>query len=176
MKSTSPAYLMPLLLLFCSITSWSKESARHSLPIVILEHRDGTENWGRVVAISDDSLIIRRIEDFQPMLVNQTDVVKVYQVRRKSSSLPLSILAGAMVMGGTWAAVTAVGNGEVSTESGILAVTIGAIPSVFAGVEVSNLTKRFRIEPMDVLGPQGTLDLPRMRALLEQRQSLSQSP
>jgi hypothetical protein len=167
MKHIIPVIGVILLWLCLSTLTGYAESNPPLLPVVILQHSDGTQVWGRIVILSDDSLMVRRMDDFRQVAVNPQDVVRVYRVERKSSNLPLSILAGTLVMAGTWAAVVAAGDGKVTNESAILAGTIGAIPSVFVAVKVSNWTRKYRIEPLDVLGPEGTLNLPKLRRALE---------
>jgi len=168
MKHIVPFSVLVLLWLSVSTSAWSAESTPPLLPVVILQHSDGTQIWGRVIVLSDDSLVVRRMDDLHPVVVNPENVVKVYRVERKSSNIPLSILTGTLVMAGTWAVVVAANDGDISSGSAILAGTIGAVPSVFAAVTVSNWTRKYRIIPLDVLNPEGTLDLHRMKMVLQQ--------
>jgi len=159
-----------LVLLWLSVCTsvGNAESDPPLLPVVILQHSDGTQIWGRVIVLNDDSLVVRRMEDLHSVTVEPEKVVRVYRVERKSSNIPLSILSGTLVMAGTWAAVAAVNDGKITSGSAIMAGAIGAVPSVFAAVTVSNWTRKYRIIPLDVLDPQGTLDLHRMKMVLQQ--------
>jgi hypothetical protein len=147
-----------VVLLGCASVG-SMRSNPSSLPILILEYSDGTEEWGRVLFLNSDSLIIRRMEDHEPVLINPESIVSVYRVARRSSSYPLAVLAGALVMAGTWGAVVQINDGDTSTGSLFMAGAIGLLPGVFAGVKVAEWTDSYRISNLNVIGPEGKLDL-----------------
>ena len=136
------------------------------MPVVILEHSDGMEEWGRILRVEDDSLYIRRIEDLQSVVVDPNDVVRIYRVERRPANYPLCIAAGVLVMGGAWGTVAYLNDGDTSSGSMLLAGAAGLIPATFVAVKVADWTRKYHIIPMDAIGTNGKLDLDRLNRSL----------
>ena len=133
------------------------------LPVVVLEHVDGKEDWGRLLSMQEDSLVIRSLDDLQSVSVDPRDIVSVYIVEQESVNYPLSRLAGLAVMGGTWGVVAAVYGGDTSSGSVFLTSAVGILPAIYAAVSVADWTRGFQIIPLDIQGPDGRLDIDRLR-------------
>jgi len=163
----------PRALAICVLTSafvvgcTSSSRLRHEeslLPVVVLEQEDSTEVWGRVLIASDDSLIIRRLEDQRPILVNPHTVTAAYLVQRGPTNYPLSLSAAVLVLAGSCGVAAAVNEGNATSGMFLIAGAAGILPATFAAVQVSDWTRKYRITPLQVIGPDGRLDLRRFRA------------
>jgi hypothetical protein len=161
-----PALIIVIILLilahtFLVIGCASVGSMRSSslMPVVVLEHSDGTEDWGRILLVTEDSLVIRRMEDWQSIPIDPNDIVRAFLVERKPTNYPLSILAGTLVMAGTWGIVVELNNGDTSTGSVLLAGATGIVPATLVAVKVADWTRKYRIIPLRVIGENGRLNL-----------------
>jgi hypothetical protein len=151
--------VVPLALLVGCVSSYTVHRNQVDMPVVILEHADGSQDWGRVLFVSNDSLSIRRVENMQPLSVDASDVVRVYRVERLSPNYLLAFGAGTVVLAASWGLVVGLNNGDTSTGSFLVAGAVGAIPAALVGVKVSDWTRHYKIVPMNVIGPDGRLDL-----------------
>jgi hypothetical protein len=133
------------------------------LPVVVLEHDDGKEDWGRLLSMEEDSLIIRGLDDMQLAGIDPQDIVAVYIVEPEPANYPLAILGGLVVMGGTWGVVAAVYGDEASSGTVFLTSAVGVLPAIYAAVRVADWTRGFRIIPLDIQGSDGRLDVSRLR-------------
>ncbi len=133
------------------------------LPVVVLEHVDGREDWGRLLSMEEDSLAIRGMDDMQSVSVDPRDIVAVYIVEPEPVNYPLAILAGLAVMGGTWGVVVAAYDGDTSSGSVFLTSSVGVLPAIYAAVRVADWTRGFQIIPLDIRGLDGRLDINRLR-------------
>ena len=59
--------------------------------------------------------------------------------------------------------VSAAYDGETSSGSVFLTSAVGILPAIYAAVKVADWTRGFRIIPLDIRGPDGRLDVDRLR-------------
>lgn len=150
----------PLALLIAGCApSRTMSKSQTEMPILILEHADGSEDWGRVLFVSGDSLSIRRIEDMQPFAVNADDIVKVYRVERKPPNYLLAFGASTLLLTGSWGIVVGLNGGDTSAGSFLIAGAAGIIPAAMVGMAVSDWTRHYKIIPLNVIGPDGRMNL-----------------
>lgn len=162
MKYTHIA-LLSLVLLAASCAHHKQLKSRSAeLPVVVLEHDDGKEDWGRLLTIGEDSLVIRDLNEMLLLSVVPNDIVAVYIVESEPANYPLTILSGLAVMGGTWGVVVAV-YGESSSGSVLISSAIGILPAIYTAVKVADWTRGFHIIPLDIQGSDGRLDVNLLR-------------
>jgi len=162
-KALTISALCLTLILGCSSSTQLRQSDP-LLPVVVLEQEDGTEVWGRVLLASDDSLVIRRLEDQQPILVDPQKITAAYRVERGPTNYPLSLSAAALVLAASCGVVAVLNEGDTSPGMFLIAGAAGILPATFAAVKVSDWTRKYRIIPLQVIGLDGRLDLNRFRA------------
>ncbi len=133
------------------------------LPVVVLEHVDGREDWGRLLSMEEDSLAIRGMNDMQSVSVDPHDIVAVYIVEPEPANYPLSILAGLAVVGGIWGVVVAAYDGDTSSGSVLLTSAVGILPAIYTAVRVADWTRGFQVILLDILGQDGRLDMDLLR-------------
>ncbi len=133
------------------------------LPVVVLEHVNRREDWGRLLSMEENNLAIRGMDDMQSVRVDPRDIVAVYIVEPEPVNYPLAILAGLAVMGGTWGVIVAAYNGDTSSGSVFLTSAVGILPAIYAAVRVADWTRGFQIIPLDIRGPDGRLDVNLLR-------------
>jgi hypothetical protein len=162
MKYTHIAFLSLVLLAAGCAHHKQLKTRSAELPVVVLEHVDGMEDWGRLLSIQEDSLIIHDLDEMLLLSVDPNDIVAVYIVESEPANYPLAILSGLAVMGGTWGVVVAA-YGESSSGAVLISSAIGVLPAIYTAVKVADWTRGFRIIPLDIQGSDGRLDVDLLR-------------
>ena len=163
MKHTFIIFLSLVLLAVSCAHNKQVKTHPPELPVVVLEHADGKEDWGRLLSMEGDSLVIRSLDDMQLVGVVPHDIVAVYIVEPEPVNYPLAVLSGLAVMGGTWGVVAAAYGGETSSGTVFMTSAIGILPAIYTAVRVADWTRGFQIILLDIRGPDGRLDVNRLR-------------